>query len=73
MRVEMLIDGRWTTGTDTFATYDPATGDVIAKVALGTPADVDAAVAAAARAFSDPGWSRCRPPAAPGCCSAWPI
>jgi acyl-CoA reductase-like NAD-dependent aldehyde dehydrogenase len=61
VRVEMLIDGRWTAGTDTFATHDPATGEVIANVAMGTPADVDAAVSAAARAFEDPSWSALSP------------
>ncbi|GAB2669194.1 aldehyde dehydrogenase [Gordonia jinhuaensis] len=40
---------------ETFASVNPATGDVLAEVASCDAADVDAAVAAARRAF--PGWS----------------
>jgi aldehyde dehydrogenase (NAD+) len=51
-----FIDGAFTTpGDDTFAVSNPATGAELARVARGSAADVDAAVAAAARAF--PGWS----------------
>ena len=39
--------------------YDPATGEVQARVALATPAEVDAAVAAARRAF--PEWAETPP------------
>jgi aldehyde dehydrogenase (NAD+) len=50
-----VIGGAWTgaSGT-TFPVRDPSTGDVLAEVALGTPADVDAAVAAARAAL--PAW-----------------
>jgi len=41
--------------TGTFAVHDPATGAVLAQVAEGSAADVDAAVAAAKAAFAD--WS----------------
>ena len=51
-----FIDGAFTApGEDTFAVEDPATGERLATVAQGSAADVDAAVAAAARAFA--GWS----------------
>ncbi|HUB91542.1 MAG TPA: CoA-acylating methylmalonate-semialdehyde dehydrogenase [Dyella sp.] len=39
--------------------YNPATGDVIGAVAMATPAEVDAAVKAAAEAFHD--WSQTSP------------
>ncbi len=55
----LLIGGQWVDGVDgeTHATRDPATGLVTARVALGGAADIDAAVAAARRAFAGP-WSR---------------
>jgi 5-carboxymethyl-2-hydroxymuconic-semialdehyde dehydrogenase len=46
------IDGR------TFETLNPATNEVIATAADGRAADVDAAVAAARRAFDDGPWPR---------------
>ena len=51
------IDGAWvpSTGTGTIDVIDPATEQVIGRVAAGTPADVDRAVAAARAAF--PAWS----------------
>jgi malonate-semialdehyde dehydrogenase (acetylating)/methylmalonate-semialdehyde dehydrogenase len=56
--VEHWIAGAATLGSSsTFATvYNPATGEQQAQVALGTVADVDAAVRAAAGAF--PEWSQ---------------
>src|SRR5919199_1793005 len=45
------IDGRWRQGGPTFETRNPATGEVVGRYAKGTPADVDAAVQAAAKAF----------------------
>jgi len=53
-----LIDGRWvapSTGK-TFPVLDPSTEEVIARVADGSPADVDLAVAAARRAFDLGPW-----------------
>jgi gamma-glutamyl-gamma-aminobutyraldehyde dehydrogenase len=44
-----------------FETLNPATGDVIAEVARGTREDIDAAVAAARRAFKGGVWSRMAP------------
>ena len=65
MRVEHLIDGRPVAGRSYFETVDPATQDVLAEVARGGAAEVDAAVAAAKAAF--PAWAktprrRARPP-----------
>ena len=51
-----FIDGAFTAPDETtFEVTNPATGEVLARVAQGSAADVDAAVAAAARAF--PAWS----------------
>ncbi|MEE9414101.1 MAG: aldehyde dehydrogenase family protein, partial [Acidimicrobiales bacterium] len=50
MQTEMLIGGVWRGGEngETFPVFNPATGDEIAMVASGTPADATAAVDAAA-------------------------
>lgn len=62
MRTELYIDGRWTPGgAGTFATVDPATGKTIAEVAEADAADVDAAVAAAQRAFDSEEWAAMMP------------
>ncbi len=57
VRDKFYIDGAWVapTSADTLEVIDSATEDVFATVPAGTPADVDAAVAAAARAL--PSWS----------------
>jgi len=54
--VHNFIGGAWTPSraTEFLDVHNPATGDVIAKTPLSTGADVDAAVAAAKKAF--PGW-----------------
>jgi acyl-CoA reductase-like NAD-dependent aldehyde dehydrogenase/alcohol dehydrogenase class IV len=59
----LLIDGRLTEAAagERFTTMDPASGQPVATVAAAGPADVDAAVAAARRAF--PAWSRTTPSA----------
>ncbi len=51
----LLIDGEWVKAADgaTFETLDPATGLAIATVPQGGEADIDAAVAAARRAFAE--------------------
>lgn len=56
----LLIDGNWVEAVSgkRFDVLDPATGDVIATVAEGDRADVNAAVKAARRAFEDSAWSR---------------
>src|SRR5690606_21478109 len=51
-----FIDGSFTAPEAPFDTRNPATGAVLAQVSQGSPATVDRAVAAAARAF--PKWSR---------------
>ena len=50
---KLFIDNKWMDSIDggEFDTYNPATGEVIAKVAAGGPADVDKAVKAARRAW----------------------
>ena len=50
------IDGAFTAAEALFDTRNPATGAVLAQVSQGSSGSVDAAVAAAARAF--PKWSR---------------
>jgi succinate-semialdehyde dehydrogenase/glutarate-semialdehyde dehydrogenase len=53
----MFVDGEWIEAGEggTFAVADPATGEVIANVADGGPAEASRAVEAAHRAF--PGWA----------------
>lgn len=50
------IDGGFTKAEDLFETRNPASGAVLAKVSQGSDATVEAAVAAATRAY--PKWSR---------------
>jgi phenylacetaldehyde dehydrogenase len=60
---KLLIDGKWVAAKsgETFAVEDPATEEVIAHVPAGDKADIDAAVAAARRAFEAGPWSRILP------------
>ncbi|WP_136634312.1 aldehyde dehydrogenase family protein [Pseudooceanicola onchidii] len=51
-----FINGDWTEVGETFESRNPATGEVLAHVTQGTPADVDAAVAAARKA--QPKWAK---------------
>jgi phenylacetaldehyde dehydrogenase len=55
---KMLIGGKWLEAASgkTFATYNPATGEVLAQVAEGNSADVDRAVTAARKAFESGPW-----------------
>jgi 5-carboxymethyl-2-hydroxymuconic-semialdehyde dehydrogenase len=55
MRIDHLIAGKAVTGRDYFTTVNPATQEVLAEVASGGEAEVNAAVAAAKEAF--PRWS----------------
>ena len=55
MRVQHLIGGKPVESRDYFETVNPATQDVLAEVARGAAAEVDAAVAAARAAF--PAWA----------------
>ncbi len=60
-----VVAGSWIdgaavqTGGQPFTVISPATGEVVASYALATPADVDAAVAAARAA--QPGWAKAAP------------
>jgi phenylacetaldehyde dehydrogenase len=56
---KILIDGKWSDAASgkTFETYNPATGEVLARVAEGGREDIDRAVKAARKAFDGP-WSR---------------
>ncbi|WP_370291564.1 aldehyde dehydrogenase [Nocardioides sp.] len=62
-RDALLIGGRWTTpATDArLEVVSPHTEQVVARVPEGSPADIDAAVAAARRAFDDGPWPRMAP------------
>ena len=55
MRIHHLVDGKPLESRDYFETIDPATQDVLAEVASGGEAEVNAAVAAAKAAF--PKWA----------------
>src|SRR5262249_22226847 len=59
----LFIDGRFVDARKggRFETRNPANGELLALVAEGTEADVDAAVAAARRAFRGGSWSRLAP------------
>lgn len=60
---KLLIGGKWIDAKDgeTFPVEDPATQEVIGRVPAGKKADIDAAVAAARRAFEAGPWSRISP------------
>ena len=56
---QLLIDGKLTAAADgsSFPTLDPATGEEIGRAPAATAADMDAAIAAARRAFDETAWS----------------
>jgi acyl-CoA reductase-like NAD-dependent aldehyde dehydrogenase len=56
--LQNFIDGKWVDAQDgeRFDVFNPATGAVIATAAHSKPTDVDAAVAAARRAFDEGTW-----------------
>jgi phenylacetaldehyde dehydrogenase len=62
-RQKLLIDGQWVDARSgkTFAVFDPSNGQQIAQVAEGGADDVDAAVAAARRAFDAGAWAKMKP------------
>ena len=55
MKIDHLIGGRSVPGKSYFPTVDPATQEVLAEVAVGAEAEIDAAVQAAKAAF--PAWA----------------
>jgi phenylacetaldehyde dehydrogenase len=59
---QLLIGGQWVDAASgkSFDTYNPATGEVLAKVAEGGAADIDAAVKAARKALEGP-WGKMSP------------
>ena len=60
-----LIDGKWIEAAsgETFAVYDPATGEIIDRVPDSGIEDIDCAVKSARRAFEDGPWPRMSPSA----------
>src|ERR1700735_4993505 len=60
---KMLINGKWVEAASgkTFATFNPATGEVLANVAEGDREDINRAVSAARAAFETGPWSRMAP------------
>jgi phenylacetaldehyde dehydrogenase len=57
---KLLIGGKWVDAASgkTFPTYNPATGEVLAKIAEGDREDIDRAVKAARKAFDTGPWSK---------------
>ncbi len=57
---KMLVGGEWVEAASgkTFATFNPASGEVLAQVAEGEKEDVDRAVKAARNAFESGPWRR---------------
>ncbi len=57
---KMLIGGKWVDAASgkTFPTYNPATGEVLARVAEGDREDIDRAVKAARAAFEKGPWRK---------------
>src|SRR6202521_1180410 len=57
---KILINGKWVEAASgkTFATYNPATGEILAHVAEGDREDIDRAVKAARNAFETGRWSQ---------------
>lgn len=58
----MFTDGKWVEAASgkTFDSFNPSTGEVLAKVAEGDSEDIDRAVEAARRAFDGP-WRKVKP------------
>ena len=55
-----LINGQWleSASGESFATFNPATGEVLSNVAAGNSVDIDRAVKGARAAFEEGPWSR---------------
>jgi phenylacetaldehyde dehydrogenase len=60
---KMFVNGKWEEASSgkTFPSYNPATGEVLAKVAEGDREDIDRAVKAARKAFESGPWSHMTP------------
>src|SRR5207247_2737608 len=60
---KLFIGGRWVEAASgkTFDTIDPATGEVLARVAEGAAEDIDRAVAAARKSFDRGTWRELPP------------
>jgi phenylacetaldehyde dehydrogenase len=60
---KMLINGKWVDAASgkTFPTYNPATGEILARVAEGDSEDIDRAVRAARGAFEAGPWRKMSP------------
>ncbi len=60
---KMFINGKWVESASgkTFPTYNPATGEVLARVAEGDREDINRAVAAARAAFDSGPWTKLTP------------
>ena len=60
---KMLIGGEWVESASgkLFDTYNPSTGDVLARVAEGDRTDIDRAVTAARKAFDSGPWPNMSP------------
>jgi len=58
-----FINGKWEQASngETFEVFNPATGELVAKVAKGTEKDVDTAVKAARSAFDKGDWKTMNP------------
>ncbi len=61
--MKMLIGGQWVESASgkTFDTFNPSTGEVLAKVAEGDVEDINRAVAAARKAFEGGPWPKLTP------------
>src|ERR1700722_6291495 len=57
---QLFINGQWSDAASgrTFETPNPATGEVLARVAEGDAEDINRAVRAARRAFEEGPWGR---------------
>src|SRR5258708_11300713 len=60
---KILSEGKWTEAASgkTFSTYNPATGEVLSRVAEGDKEDINRAVKAARAAFETGPWSKVTP------------
>lgn len=61
MEYGLWINGAWHEGEGSIDIENPATGETVAKAAVAGAKDVDAAVAAAKKAFDDGRWSKLAP------------